>query len=75
MEQDVCIYLTPQPWIEYDTKSVFKWNTASLNSEFSFSYTDCLTRDKEPNVLFYLPTAVRRTDGFIMERDVSRSVY
>ena len=31
-----CIYPTPL-WTESDTRSIFKWSKAGLNSEFSFS--------------------------------------
>ena len=47
------IYQIFQPWVRCDTKLIFKWSTASLNSEFSFSKTDCLNKAKEPSS--YLP--------------------
>ena len=42
------------PWVEYDTKSIFKRNTAGLNSEFSFSQTGWLTKAKEHSLSYYL---------------------
>ena len=36
----------------WDTRSIFKLSLAGLNSEFSFSYTGCLTKTKE-NILPY----------------------
>ena len=51
--EKVCIYPTPPPWVGSDTRSIFKWSTTGLNSDF-FSYTDCLTKAKEPSLLYYL---------------------
>ena len=34
-------------------------STAGLNLEFSFSYTSCLTKAKEPSLPYYLPIAGR----------------
>ena len=36
-----------------------------MSSEFSFSVTGCITRAKEPNLLYYLLIAGRRIIGFI----------
>ena len=36
-----------------------------LNTEFSFSEIGCHTKDKEPNLLCYLPTSGGRILGFI----------
>ena len=36
-----------------------------LNSEFSFSYTSCLTKAEEPSLPYYLPKAGGRIIGFI----------
>ena len=49
----------------YDTRSIFKRSLTGLNSEFSFSYTSCLTKAKEPNPSYYLPIAGGRIIGFI----------
>ena len=38
-----------------DTRSVFNWSLTCLNSEFSFSLTGCLTKDKEHCLSNYLP--------------------
>ena len=37
----------------------------NLNSEFSFSYTSCLTKTEEPSLPHYLPIAGGRIIGFI----------
>ena len=49
----------------YDPRSVFKRSLAGLNSEFSFSWTSCLTKAEEPSLSYYLPIAGGRTTGFI----------
>ena len=43
----------------------FKQSLTGLNSEFSFSYTSCLTKAKEPSLSYYLPIAGGRIIGFI----------
>ena len=49
------IYPIHQLQAGYDTRSIFKWGIAGLNSEFSFSSTGyCLH--------FYLPITAGRTD-------------
>ena len=49
----------------YDTRSIFKWSLTGLNSEFSFSYTSCLTKAAESSLPYYLPISGGRTIGFI----------
>ena len=49
----------------YDTRSIFKRSLTGLNSEFSFSYTSCLTKTEEPSLPYYLPIAGGRIIGFI----------
>ena len=49
----------------YDTRSIFKRSLTGLNSEFSFSYTSCLTKAEEHSLPYYLPIAGRRIIGFI----------
>ena len=49
----------------YDTRSIFKRSLTSLNSEFSFSLTSCLTKAEEHNLSYYLPIAGGRIIGFI----------
>ena len=44
------------------TRSIFKWSTAGLNSEFSFQ-NGCLTKEKEPSLHYYLHIAGRRKDS------------
>ena len=43
----------------------FKRSLTSLNSEFSFSKTNCLTKAEEPSLPYYLPIARGRIIGFI----------
>ena len=43
----------------------FKRSLTGLNSEFSFSYTSCLTKAEEPNLSYYLPIAGGGIFGFI----------
>ena len=43
----------------------FKRSLTGLNSEFSFSYTSCLTKAEEPSLSYYLPIAGGRIIGFI----------
>ena len=47
------------------TRSIFKQSLTGLNSEFSFSYTSCLTKAEEPSLPYYLPIAGGRIIGFI----------
>ena len=49
----------------YDTRSIFKRSLTGLNSEFSFSYTGCLTKAEVPSLPYYLPIAGGRIIGFI----------
>ena len=49
----------------YDTRSIFKRSLTGLNSEFSFSYTSCLTKAEEHSLPYYLPIAGGRIFGFI----------
>ena len=57
----------PNPSVQagYDTRSIFKRSLTGLNSEFSFSYTSCLTKAEEPSLSYYLPIAGGRIIGFI----------
>ena len=54
------IYL-PNP----SARSIFKRSLTGLNSEFSFSYTSCLTKAEELSPSYYLPIAGGRIIGFI----------
>ena len=49
----------------YDTRSIFKRSLTGLNSEFSFSWTSCLTNAEEISLPYYLPIAGGRIIGFI----------
>ena len=51
--------------VGYDTRSIFKQSLTGLNSEFSFSYTSCLTKPEESNLPNYLPIAGGRIIGLI----------
>ena len=42
----------------------FKRSLTGSNSEFSFSYTCCLTKAEEPCLSYYLPIAGGRIIGF-----------
>ena len=48
-----------------DTRSIFKRSLIGLNSEFSFSYTGCPTKVKEPNMSYYIAITEGRIVGFI----------
>ena len=50
----VYTYPTTASWEECDTRSIFKGSKSDLNSEFFFSWTGCLTKDKEPYLPYYL---------------------
>ena len=54
------IFTNPSARVEYDT--IFM---RSLNSEFSFSLTSCLTMSEGPSLPCYLPIAWGRISGFI----------
>ena len=41
-------------WQRYDTRSIFKQSKSGLNSEFSYSPIDCLTKAKEPSLPYYI---------------------
>ena len=56
---------TPSARAGYDTRSIFKLSLTGFNSEFSFSYTCCLTKAEEPSLPYYLPIAGGRIIGFI----------
>ena len=49
-----CDFSIPLLQAVYDTSSIFKRGLTSLNSEFSFSYTSCLTGVKEPSLSYLL---------------------
>ena len=59
------IFTNPSARAGYDTRSIFKRSLTGLISEFSFSYTSCLTKAEEPNLSYYLPIAGGRIVGFI----------
>ena len=59
------IFTNPSARAGYDTRSIFKRSLTDLNSEFSFSYTSCLTKAEEPSLPYYLPIAGGRIIGFI----------
>ena len=59
------IFTNPSARAGYDTRSFFKRSLTGLNSEFSFSYTSCLTKAEEISLSYYLPIAGGRIIGFI----------
>ena len=59
------LFTNPSAWAGYYTRSIFKRSLTGLNSEFSFSYTSCLTKAEEPSLSYYLPIAGGRKIGFI----------
>ena len=61
----IIIFTNPSAWAGYGTRSIFKRSLTGLNSEFSFSYTSCLTKAEEPSLPYYLPIAGGRMIGFI----------
>ena len=61
----LCVYPTPPPWAGCNTRSIFKWNKAGLNLEFSFLLTDCLAKAKEPSLSYYLSLVVEKRDRFM----------
>ena len=58
----VCIYLTPPLETGYDTRSIFQWCAASLNSEFFFSKPSGGTQTKEPSLPYYLLIAEKKKE-------------
>ena len=56
---------TPSARAGYDKRSIFKRSLTGLNSEFSFSWTSCLTKAEEPCLSYSLPVAGGRIIGFI----------
>ena len=61
----IYVFIIPSAQTECDKRSIFKWNLTGLNTEFSFSLTDCQTRAKEFSLSNYLPIAEVRTIGLI----------
>ena len=61
----IIIFTNPSARTGYDTRSIFKWSLTGLNSEFSFSWTGCLTKAEEPSLPYYLPIAGGGIFGFI----------
>ena len=61
----ISIFTNPSTQAGYDAKSILKQSLTGLNSEFSFSWTSCLTIDEEPSQPYYLPIAGGRIIGFI----------
>ena len=60
----------PSAWAGYDTRSIFKRSLTGLNSEFSFSYSSCLTLAEEPSLSYYLLIVGRKIIRFIPFRRV-----
>ena len=64
-EMNKILFTNPSTQAGYDTRSIFKRSLTGLNSEFSFSYTNCLPKAEEPSLPYYLPIAGGRIIGFI----------
>ena len=64
-ESHLFIFTNPSVRAGYDTRSIFKRNLTSFNSEFSFSETSCLPKAEELSLSYYLPIAGGRIIGFI----------
>ena len=56
---------TPPLGLDMTQGQCFKRSLTGLNSEFSFSWTSCLTKAEEPSLSYYLPIAGGRIIGFI----------
>ena len=52
-----CYLPNPSARAGCDTRSNFKQSLTGLNSEFSFSWTSCLTKAEELSLPYYLPIA------------------
>ena len=59
------IFTNPSARAGYDTRSIFRRRLTGLNSEFSFSWTSCLTKAEEPSLSYYLPIAGGRIIVFL----------
>ena len=64
-QQVLVLFTNPTARAGYDTRSIFKRSLTGLNSEFSFSWTSCLTKAEEPSPSYYLPIAGGRIREFI----------
>ena len=62
---EIILFINPSTRVGYDTRSIFKRSLTGLNSEFSFSYTSCLTKAEEPSLSYYLPIAGERIIEYI----------
>ena len=66
IEKEFIIFTQPlRPGRKWHTVNFFKRSLTGLNSEFSFSYTSCLTKAEEPSLPYYLPIAGGRIIGLI----------
>ena len=59
------LFTNPSAPAGYDTRSIFKRSLTGVSSEFSFSWTSCLTKAEEPSLSYYIPIAGGRIIGFI----------
>ena len=77
------MYLPPSPQTGYDTRSVFKRSTGSLNSEYSFFWTGCCLNNylaivrgggRENRWIYNFPKGIRlkwSTNSFVQNLDSS----
>ena len=61
----MCVFTNSSAQTGCNTRSIFKRSLTGLNSEFSFSYTGCLTKAKNPSLPNYSPIAGGRIIGFV----------
>ena len=61
----ICIFTNTSARAGYDTRSIFKRSLTGLNSQFSFSKTNCHTKAENPCLSYNLPIARGRIIGFI----------
>ena len=61
----IVLFTNPSARAGYNSRSIFKRSLTGFNSEFSFSYTSCLSKAEELSLSYYLPIAGGRIIGFI----------
>ena len=61
----ISFFINRRTWTGHDTRPIFKQSLTGLNSEFSLSQISCLSKAKQPSLLYYLPIAAKRIIGFM----------
>ena len=59
------VFISSCTCIGCNTRSIFKQSLTGFNAEFSFSYTGCHTKIKEPSLPYYISIAGGRIIRFI----------